>query len=116
MSLIKKYEKVSSVVGVTQGNCCGHGCIIINDTECDPPREMLSLLEIIKGSGSNGFKWSLHSDGVLSSTVLTYVGEDFDDEERLNIQLCLSFPQQYYFNTSTDTAEAGEGNEWRGNY
>ena len=82
-------------------SCC-FGCTFVNDEECDPQTEKLLTLDIYAGKKSDGFQWELRDEGSWDTIA---AGGGYEDGEQINIQMCLTFPGEYFITTSTDAPQ-----------
>lgn len=83
-------------------NCCV-GCTIVSEV-CDPENEVTAYLNITVGQDAFDFQWELHSiiDPFNYTEVLFAAGGQYEDGERVDIQLCLAFPGAYVLYTSAN--------------
>lgn len=83
-------------------SCCV-GCTIVSEV-CDPENEVTAYLNITVGQDAFDFQWELHSiiDPFNYTEVLFAAGGQYEDGERVDIQLCLAFPGAYVLYTSAN--------------
>jgi hypothetical protein len=91
-------------------NCCV-GCTIVSDEECAEDEELASI-NISSGNYDDSFSWQLYEEivnefGWLVDSLIAAGGE-YEANEEIIFQLCLSYPGNYHFSTQSNaTADSG---------
>ena len=84
--------------------CC-IGCTIISDEICAEDQEM-AVMTISSGGFDDIFSWQLYQQTIdelgWSVDHLLAAGGDYEANDVINFQLCLSYPGQYYFYTQSN--------------
>ncbi|KAL7521704.1 hypothetical protein ACHAWX_006382 [Stephanocyclus meneghinianus] len=92
--------------------CC-IGCTIVSDDECDA-NEDLAHITISSGNDDYSFSWQLYKVTTDEFDVPAYnliaAGGEYDSNEQIDFQLCLSYPGKYSFVTQANsTIDSGAG-------
>ena len=84
--------------------CCV-GCTIISEETCVEGQELASIT-ISSGNYDNVFSWQLYQETIdelgWSTQHLLAAGGDYEAGDEIYFQLCLSYPEQYYFYTQSN--------------
>ncbi|KAL7483893.1 hypothetical protein ACHAW6_009533 [Cyclotella cf. meneghiniana] len=92
--------------------CC-IGCTIVGDDECETNEE-LAHITISPGNIDDSFSWELYEISTnefdLLTRILIAAGGEYDFNEQIDFQLCLSYSGSYFFVTrANSTIDSGAG-------